>query len=145
MEILISSVLIIAMLIVLGVSPYYILAGLLVIMLLILAATFLFFVYSALTLIRSHRVTGHFLRIDKPGKGFPSAVYDTPEGELRNTFPCEMIFQKALYKPERVVMMLVTRKGRVYDRYSIITIVLGLILSSISVFVFGGKALTVLI
>ncbi|MBR6101588.1 MAG: hypothetical protein IKP95_04100 [Ruminococcus sp.] len=134
MEILIGFVIIVVVLVMLGVSVYFIMECLIALLLLALAATLVFFIWTGITLIGSRVVKGHYLRIDKPERGFPSAVYDTPEGEVRNTFPCEMIFRSALYKPEREVRIRMTKRGKAYDRYSVITIITGLLLGSVSLY-----------
>lgn len=142
MEIMIGLVIIAVLLVALGVDIVFILEGVIILLMLVLTATLAFFVVTAVTLIGSRRLTGTFLRIDKPEKGFARAVYSTGEGELKNTFPSEMIMKRLLYDPQRRTLLMVTRRGRVYDRYSLITIIAGLLMGGVSVFILGGWVLT---
>jgi len=132
-EILIGLVIVIALLLLLGVEASLIIMGVLALMGLVIAATLAFFIYTALTMIGSRRVKGNFKRFEKPEKGFSRAVYMTDEGELKNSFPNEMILKKRLYVPEKTVSLLVTHKGRAYDSYSRITVYVGLLLGTASV------------
>ena len=142
MEIIIGLVIIGVLIAALGVDIVFILQGVIIILMLVLTATLAFFVITAVTLIGSKKLTGRFLRIDKPEKGFSCAVYQTDDGEKKNNFPCEMIMKKLLYDPDHETSLLITRKGRTYDRYSIITIAAGLVLGAASVFILGGWVLT---
>ena len=134
MEVILGLVIIGALLVMLGVDLFYILLGVMILLALALAATLLFFIFTAVRLVRSKRVSAAFSRIEKPEKGFSRAVYESSEGELVNSFPCEMIFRSRLYKPGRTETVLVSRGGGAYDRYSRITVVAGLILGGVSMF-----------
>ena len=133
MEIVIGLGIVIGLLVVLGVSPLYIMEGVFVLMILVMAATFVFFAYIAVSLIGSKKRRAVFDRIDKPEKKpFPSAVYNTDDGEMRNSFPNEFVLKNRLYKKNREVFIRVTKRGGVYDRYSQITVIAGLILGGCS-------------
>ena len=145
-EIVIGLVVVIALLIALGVNTFFILEGVLVLLLLVLLATLLFFVYTAFSFIGSERIAARFDRIEKPeGKAFSSAVYISDGEELRNTFPNEAIFKKRLYDKSRVITLIKTRKGKIYDRYSIVTVAAGLVLGTASMVLLGGWSIGVLI
>ena len=130
MEAAIVLVIIIILLWALDVSFYYIAEGLFILMMLLLGATLVFFAVTALSLIGSKKKRASFDRTDKPeGKSFPSAVYISEGEEYRNSFPNEFVLKKLLYKEGRDVYIRVTKRGRVYDLYSRLTIYLGLVLA----------------
>lgn len=146
MEAVIGLAIIITLLYVLGVNPYYIMEGVMILLILVLAATLLFFIATAISLIGSKRIKAVFDRIDKPeGKTFPSAVYISEGQELRNAFPNEFVLKKILYKKDREVTLRVTRGGKIYDKYSVITIVAGLLLGSASIAFLSNTVLGVLL
>ena len=133
LEIVIGLAVVIALLIALGVSPYYIMEGVMILLMLTLYATLLFFVITAFSFIGSKRRTGKFDRIDRPeGKAFPSAVYISEGEELRNAFPNEFVLKKVLYKQGEESKLLVTKRGKIYDKYSLITVFAGLVLGTAS-------------
>lgn len=130
---MIGIAVVIALLIALGVSPFYIMEGVMILLMLTLYATLLFFVITAFTFIGSKRRTAKFERIDRPeGKAFPSAVYVSEGEELRNAFPNEFVLKKLLYKQGKETRLLVTRRGKIYDKYSLITVFVGLVLGTAS-------------
>ncbi len=138
MEIIIGLAVVIGLLIMLGVNPFYIMEGVYVLMLLLLAATVVFFVITAISLIGSKKRRAAFDRIDKPeGKAFPSAVYISEGEEYRNSFPNEFVLKKLLYKKDREVILRVTKRGGVYDKYSVVTVLAGLVLGGASLALLG--------
>ena len=138
MEIIIGLAVVIGLLIMLGVNPFYIMEGVYVLMLLLLAATVVFFVITAISLIGSRKRRAAFDRIDKPeGKTFPSAVYISEGEEYRNSFPNEFVLKKLLYKKDREVILRVTKRGGVYDKYSVVTVLAGLVLGGASLALLG--------
>lgn len=133
MEAVIVLVIVIGLLWALDVSLVYIAEGLFILMMLVLGATLLFFVYTAVSLIGSKKRSARFDRIDKPeGASFPSAVYIAEGEELRNAFPNEFVLKKKLYRPEKQVFLRVTRRGRVYDLYSRMTVYIGIVMAGAS-------------
>lgn len=130
MEAAIVLVMIVILLWALDVSLYYIAEGLFILMMILLGATLLFFAVTALSLIGSKKKRAVFDRTDKPeGKSFPSAVYISDGEEYRNSFPNEFVLKKMLYKQDREVFIRVTKRGRVYDLYSRLTVYLGVVLA----------------
>ena len=146
MEFIIGFVVVVALLLALGVSGYYILLGVFVLMLLTLAATVVFFAVTAFTLLGSHREHVRFDRIEKPEGGhFNCAIYKNASGEFRNVFPSEGIFVNYIYDTERATWVLVTRRGRAYDRYSLTTIIAGLSFGTVSLIMLGWWAVGTLL
>lgn len=146
MEIIIALAIIIALLLALGISGYYILLGILVLMLLTLALTVVFFAVTAFTLIGARREHVRFDRIEKPEKGhFNCAVYKNSSGEFRNAFPSEGILVRFIYDPDRDTWVLVTRRGRAYDRYSLTTIIAGLTFGTASLVLLSLWAVSTLL
>ncbi|MBR4622608.1 MAG: hypothetical protein IKO44_03625 [Ruminococcus sp.] len=145
MEIVIGLVIIIVLLIALGVDTYYILLGVFLLMLLALAVTVIFFAATAFTLIGAQRRKVSFDRIDKAeGKRFNTAVYKDGEGEYRNAFPSEPLLKPLLYDKDRSTGIFVTKGGKAYDRYSIVTIIVGLTVGSASLALLGAWAISIL-
>ena len=133
MEAVVVLAVIVLLLWALDVSLVYIAEGLFILMMLVLGATLLFFVYTAISLVGSKKRPARFDRIDKPeGASFPTAVYVSDGEELRNSFPNEFVLKKKLYKPDREVLLRVTGKGRVYDLYSRVTVYIGIALAGAS-------------
>lgn len=133
MEAVVVLVIVVVLLWALDVSLAYIAEGLFILMMLVLGATFLFFVYTAVSMIGSKKRRVRFDRTDKPeGASFPSAVYIADGEELRNAFPNEFVFKKRLYRTEREVFVRVTKRGKVYDLYSRVTVYLGTVLAGAS-------------
>ena len=133
MEAVVVLAIIILLLWALDVSLVYIAEGLFILMMLVLGATLLFFVYTAVTLVGSKKRAARFDRIDKPeGASFPTAVYISGGEELRNSFPNEFVLKKQLYKPDKDVFLRVTRRGRAYDLYSRVTVYIGVVLAGAS-------------
>lgn len=134
MEIIIIIVILGMLVYLLGVEMAFILQIILGMMFVAMVLTALFFIWTGITLIGSKRKKAFFDRIDKAeGSPFQTAVYLTDGKELRNAFPSEMMFRSLLYKKEKPTVVRVTRTGKVYDRYSVITVCLGLILAPLSV------------
>jgi len=124
----------VALVYLLGVELIFILQILLGMMLVAMVLTSLFFFWVGITFIGSERKKVRFDRIDKAEKSyFPTAVYVSGDKEFRNAFPSEMMLRGLLYKNEKTTTVRVTKHGKVYDIYSRITVLLGMILAPLSV------------
>ena len=134
MELLIIITMIAALVVILGVEMAFILQIMLGIMFVAMVLTALFFIWVGISLIGSERRKVTFDRIDKAeGSPFQTAVYTSGEKEYRNAFPSEMMLRSLLYRTDKTTSVRVTRHGKVYDAYSQITILMGLILAPLSV------------
>ena len=134
MEIIIMTAMVGMLVYILGVEVAFILQILLGIMFVAMVLTAVFFVWTGLTLIGSKRRKAVYDRIDKAeGSPFRTAVYVAGGEELRNTFPSEMLLRSLLYNKDKPSSVRVTKKGKVYDRYSLITVVMGNVLAPLSV------------
>ena len=117
------------------------LAGLIVLMTLFIL---LFSIIGSAMLLTSHWREASFTRLDLPKETsrFKVAFYQINEGEIPNMFPEEGIMEQSLYKEGHSYKVLYNRKlGRVFDRFSILTILLGLVSASM----LGGVLVVALI
>ena len=95
----------------------------------------MFFVVCGITLIGSKKITVKFSRIGKTKKdGFDTAFYtDVENNEYPNAFPSEMMFKRYLYNSDKqYTVRLCRKKNKVYDRYSVTTVITGLLLGGAS-------------
>ncbi len=140
MDFLLGAVVIIILLFILGIGFDVISFGIAIVLMLMTAATELFFLYYFIRLLLSKRREGEFVRIDRPEGGkFDRAYYLISEGELPNVFPCEFVMRDKLYKKgKRVKLRIDAGKKRVFDRNAFTTIVLGTLLGLLGfMFVLG--------
>lgn len=131
MEILISAVVLIVLLLILGVSPMYIILGAIGLVEIFFIFMMLFFMTSLILLLMTKKTTGEFLRIEdnkRIGVG-THAVYMIHQQEFHNTFPAEIMFVDKIYKKNKQVHIW-KHEGKklnlVFDFYSIIVIAVGL-------------------
>lgn len=126
-------VLIIAIVIclILNVSLYYILSGILILVGIITVLFSVSFLYCFIVLLCSKCKEAEFVRIG-PAKGerFQVAFYMVDGEAYPCMFPREAILEDKLYRKDRKYrVMWNSRKGKVFDRYACMTCVLGLLVS----------------
>lgn len=131
MEFLLALIVIIVLLKILGVSTVYIIAGGLVLIGLAIVGMALLFIYCIVRLSFSKRKIARFVRIDTPENSrFKVAYYSLDGQEYPCFFPSEMILNDQMYRKDRTYrVMFNKRMGKVFDVWSIITCILGLIFS----------------
>lgn len=86
-----------------------------------------FFVYFLCSMLRGEKRTARFVRFGKSGRdGFERAVYEIGGEEFSSVFPAEPLFRPRLYRAEQSVpVRFSAKKGRLYDRWTCVTIWLG--------------------
>lgn len=128
MELFIAAAVIALLLLVLGNGLGLTLIVLSAALFLVSAALLAVFLFCLTEIIFSRRVKGRFVRCEKKDSyKFSVAVYETADGEVANTFPCEMkMLRKFFYRPEKdTVLFYVKRRNKVYDGISLVTTVVG--------------------
>ena len=120
--------------IILRVSLDIILIGVCGITVLFVAAIMLFFLYYFCRLITSEKEKAVFSKIDKSEKNrFMIAFYTINSTEYPNVFPCEK--SKKIYHTDKTVTVFLNRKlNTVFDKFSVITIILGTLFSTAAIF-----------
>ena len=109
--------------------PGYILIGVSVILFILSAALTIIFIICNVLLVMSKPAKGRYTRIDtqRDNDKYKVAYYLVNGEEYPCLFPEEGIFRKRFYNTEKECHLLVNRRLRkVFDRYAIITCVLGL-------------------
>lgn len=138
MELIVTAAILVLLCYLLGVSMAFILQTILGLMLILLILISVFFAWTALTLIGSKRTKVTFDRIDKSDDlPFPTAVYKSADKEYRNSFPSELLLKSLLYNRDKQVRVRVTRRGKTYDLYSLLTVYIGLVLAPVSAVALG--------
>lgn len=86
-----------------------------------------FFVYFLCLMLRGEKRTACFVRFEKSGRdGFERAVYEIGGEEFPAVFPAEPLFRPRLYRAGKPVSVRFSeKKGRLYDRWTCVTIWLG--------------------
>lgn len=114
--------------VILGVSTSTIIVGLLILAGLIIASCMFMFLFAVSRLLRSEKKEAVFDKVDKPENSrFRSAYYIVDGREYKCIFPSE---PKGMYKKEKKChVYLHSKTGTLFDRYAMITCVLGTILS----------------
>ena len=135
LEILLTIVIIVALLLLIGMSPESILTLVAVILLglaaLASAVFILFFVVTDISLLIRKKVRGRFLRVDEEGR-YDRAVYSVDGQEYTCLFPAETYGRSRIYKENSEYMLLIPRNGRknnAYDRHSLVIITIGSVVS----------------
>ena len=113
-------------------KPVYIYLGLSGLMFATCAAMVIIFTIALVLLIFSKRKKARFVRIDLPYRSdrYKCAYYRIcgDDEEYPCIFPEEGVFRKKLYNPEKeCTVFLVKRFRRVFDRYAVITTIIGLV------------------
>ena len=140
-EIILTIVIVIAVLLLIGVSLQTILTAAVMLLLGLVALTMvlivLFFFLTDLFLPFRKAVRGKFLRVNEDGR-MDHAVYQVGEQEYTCSFPAESFGRKRIYQPEKEYLLLIPRSGNrktAYDRHSLVTIAIGTVISVLLVFV----------
>ena len=128
-EAIVILAVIIVLCIILGVSMDMMIIGAVGIVFLMILSMTLFFVYSTVRLVMSKKCSAKFLRIDKRESDvFSAAVYEIDGNEYFNAFPSEKL--RRIYKNNAQYEVLLNRHTKkVYDKLSVLTVVLGTISS----------------
>lgn len=133
MEVILALIVIIVLLSILGVKGEMIVAGIIGLICLGILAMGLMFLYMCVRMVLAKKHKASFLRIDQAPKGkFKVAYYSIEGQEYPCVFPSEMILNDKMYRPDRSYTVLFSRRmGKVFDIWTILTCVLGLICSGI--------------
>ncbi len=140
-EIILTVVIVIAVLLLIGVSVQTIVSSAVMILLglvaLAMLSIILFFFLTDLFLPFRKPVKGRFLRVDEEGR-MDHAVYQVGEQEYTCSFPAESFGRKRIYQENQEYLLLIPRFGNrktAYDRHSLVTIAIGTVVSVLLVFV----------
>ncbi|MBR4082998.1 MAG: hypothetical protein IKK33_01805 [Lachnospiraceae bacterium] len=131
MEFMVVLIIAIVICLILNVSLYYILSGILILVGIITVLFSVSFLYCFIVLLCSKCKEAEFVRIG-PAKGerFQVAFYMVDGEAYPCMFPREAILEDKLYRKDRKYrVMWNSRKGKVFDRYACMTCVLGLLVS----------------
>lgn len=127
MEFLIILVVVIALCLCLGVSIETVILGIMVLLVLTLLLIVGMFVYCLFCLVGSKKVTARFLKFGTSSSFKYKVAFYTIDGEdYPNALPCEIIFQKRLYKADKNVFVRLTKKKSVYDTNALATVAVGI-------------------
>lgn len=134
MEALIIVIVIAALLLILGVSLDMMALGIMALVDLAAGLMLVFFAVCTFLLLISKRQNAEFVGIED-ARGFDTAVYELESGErLGDIFPAENALRNLVYrkKHKRVSVCRLKKHKFVIDGHSALTILLGLLLSSLS-------------
>lgn len=103
-----------------------------------LLAMLILFVYSTFMVMLSKPVKARFYEIKPAKKGrYPVTHYDIGGNVYPSLYPSEFGMKNVFYKRDKqYIVMLNRKKGYVFDKFAITTIVLGLILSAAGLIIF---------
>lgn len=141
MEFIIALIIIIVLLLILGVSPGIIIAGVLVLIELGLLFMTGFFVVTFVLLLMAKPVKAEFLRIFVHEVVGTYAVYRIDGEEYKNTFPAEIMFVDKIYHEGKIYsarFRKLKKKHLLFDWYSYIVIGVGLPVSTALAGMLGG-------
>ncbi len=134
MEILLAIIIIIVICKILGVSNFVLILCGLGIIELIIIAMFLFFIYHTLHLFFTKKHNANFVKIDKPKKGkFKVAYYEIENEEYPCVFPMEASFSSSYREDKTYSVRYSKLLKKVYDKWAVITCIVGLIFSVLAV------------
>lgn len=135
MELLIIIAVILLLLVVSGIAMQAIVSGVLILTLAAAFLVLLFFVVCVISLIGSEKISVRFEKVDKKDeKSFERAYYTDGENSYPNAFPYEKLFRSVLYIPgKQTKVRLCRKKDKVFDKMALLVVLLGLILSGVSV------------
>ena len=136
MEFILVLLIIIVICKIFGVSNELLVFGGLVLIELAIIGMMLLFAYFCILILFTRRKKASFSRIDRSPKGnFKVAYYIVDDEEYPCIFPSEMILNDVMYRKERTYHVFFSKKmKKVYDIYTVITCVLGLIFSAFAVY-----------
>lgn len=134
MEALIVLVVIVALLLIMGVSPEALMLGFMVLMELMMLTLFVFFLYCSFRLLRSDKCRGRLSKVEKhPKYGYGTPFYTIEDEEYANVFPCEVVMKKQLYAEGRKCRLFLDRKRKkVFDGNALVSVIAGVFLSGAS-------------
>ncbi len=141
MEFVIAIVALVALCLCLGVDLSVIMLGVIGLLGLVMSAITVFFIACGVMLIGSERKSASFVRIDKNPKGRYEAPYYLVDGaELASFFPAEIVLRNLFYRKGKKANVRICRgRGLLFDRYALITVIVGIILGGLSaVFIFAS-------
>ena len=136
MEIVVALLVIIVLCKILGVSnEMLVIAGLGLIELTIIAMMLLF-AFFCIRMLFTKRVKASFTRVDKAPKGnFKVAYYMVDGEEYPCVFPSEMILNDLMYRTDKTYHVLFSKRSKkVFDFWTILTCIIGLLFSSFAVY-----------
>lgn len=134
MEILLAIIIIIVICKILGVSNFVLILCGLGIIELIIIAMFLFFIYHTLHLFFTKKHNANFVKIDKPKKSkFKVAYYEIDNEEYPCVFPMEASFSSSYREDKTYSVRYSKLLKKVYDKWAVITCIVGLIFSVLAV------------
>lgn len=133
MEFLLALIIIIVLLTILGVSGEMMVLGGIALIVLGIGLVAVFFLYMCIRMLLAKKRKAKFLRIDQAPKGkFKVAYYEVDGAEYPCVFPSEMILNDKMYRPDREYSVRFSpRMGRVFDVWTNLTCVLGLLCFSL--------------
>lgn len=138
MEFILVIAVIIVLCLIMNVSPGFIALVIMGLIELVLISMLLLFLYQCIRMAFSKRVEAQFTRIDMaPGEHsrFKVAYYTANGEEYPCVFPSEMILNDKMYRTDRTYRVLLNRRmGKVYDIWTILTCILGLITSFLAIY-----------
>lgn len=131
MEGIVVIAVVVALALILGVSPYIIVSTALCFAGLFLVFMVVFFIIFFFKMLGSKRMEAEFTKIDKrsPTARFNLAFYKIDGKEYPNIFPEEGIMEKMLYKTDKKYYVRLNKKGYVFDRFATTTCIIGFMLS----------------
>jgi len=120
---------------VIGVSNEMIVLGIMALVELVIVGMVLMFAYFCIRLAFSKKKTAKFTKIAKTEKSsFKVAFYMIDGEEYPCIFPSEMILNDKMYRPEKTYKVMYNqRMKKVFDIWTILTCILGLICSAFAV------------
>lgn len=133
MELLIVLIIVIVLCLVLNVSLQLIVLGLIALIGIVSGVFALAFLGCTVCLLRATRKEATFLRTDKcEGHKFRVAYYLVEGKEYPCIFPKEAVLENKLYRADKIYHVLLHEKlGKVFDRFAIVTCLLGLVAGTV--------------
>ena len=128
MEVVVILTAVIALCLCLGVSLEYIMLGIMALLVMVLLCIVGFFIYCLFDLMGAKKKYAQFSKIALYSQhSYKTAFYTIGDSEYPNALPCEIIFKRRLYKPDKTVCVWLTRKNIVYDKNAVITVLFGIL------------------
>lgn len=133
MEIIVILVIVIVLCLVLDISLQFIVLGLIALIGVVSGLFALAFWGCAVCLLGARKKEASFLRIDRvKGGKFQAAYYLVDGQEYPCIFPKEVVLENRLYQTNKTYHVLLHEKmGKVFDRFAIVTCVLGLVAGTV--------------
>ena len=133
MELLIILIIIVVLCFVLNISIYVIALGLIGLIGIVSGLFALAFLGCTVCLLCSERKEARFLRIDKgEDSKFKVAYYLVDGQEYPCLFPKEAVLESKLYQTDKIYHVMLHKKlGKVFDRFAVVTCILGLVAGTV--------------